>query len=302
MHTLDDYTPKNSKKLQKTLKNTEQLPYDKNPREDMGQQEIINESRQWMTDYIKSDKYRELLTKEVEINNQIIFKDWNESYDFENLLSFHGFSWTTKEIVDKMIQQRLYNVEATTTELVDQWPWNETYVWQTETGIKIKGWNTTKIQNHINLEEDLFHNESRPSAATHEFTHASTANNYLLIPLTILELWLSTNSTNKYFSNTTEIHARMTEIKYLLWKTKICDPFRDEITKEHIDELAKYDFMQEWTNRRYFFWDSKKSTPLGELLNESEIDKQDLINLMNEIASNKKHWGWGGEREIKYTV
>ena len=41
----------------------------------MSQQDIIDESRTWVIDYIKSDKYRELLTQELEINNSIIVTD-----------------------------------------------------------------------------------------------------------------------------------------------------------------------------------------------------------------------------------
>lgn len=261
-------------------RNPRQLRYDINPWEDLSPKEMVIDAGNFMMDYIQSEKYRELLINEIKINNHINLDDWNSIRHLRDELPF---PWTPEEIADQIIQQRATSINASRIGWVDHIWSDRTYIWQTEYDYNRdqdswEAWNT-----NVTFEKSLFKNNRNQDMAVHEFTHASTGWNYHIIPFTFVKLEESAGTNDPYYGKPTEIHARITAVKYMLRKTWICNPLIDDVKERDIDELLKYKFMEPLID-----WDIYNA--LLDLLNYSKITKQRLVELMNEIAENQPNW------------
>lgn len=241
----------------------------------MNHTDMIQDAGSFMVQYIQSDKYKELLLTEIkdnanatgEINGKI-----------SNLSDELPIWWTPDQIADAIIAQRLTNIQIAKIHFVSVPLKKRTFIWRTIRDSLSGEKGRESQEQDMEFEQESFTNKKNQEMAVHEFTHVSTSWNHHIIPWTFFKLESAAKANDPYYSKATEIHARMTAVKYMLRKTKICNPLKEEITEAHIDELLKYDFMQRMA-------DGDIDNALLDLLNDSKIEKQKLVELMNEIAS-----------------
>lgn len=245
------------------------------------EQPSYEEQRQWLADYIKSPLYKETLLNEYEKSGKNI------------------------KTIDSDIQNRYRRVKNVPIEEVKIHPKGYGYI----RGITYYSENNPNEINNKTGQPDNIYNQSNPKGWSdyktghiqidpnakfldsyvvgHELTHKSTEGNKYLTKFTRNKLLNSVNKDNlgsgytdkqlnrsyNYLDNPTEVHARLTELKYMMHRYGIYNPMKEKMTKEHLIKALQNPYI-------------RKSLDI-EVLLDMLNNKGDVIDLMNTIAENK---------------
>ena len=245
------------------------------------EQPSYEEQRQWLEDYIKSPLYKETLLNEYEKSGKNI------------------------KTIDSDIQNRYRRVKNVPIEEVKIHPKGYGYI----RGITYNSENNPNEINNKTGQPDNIYNQSNPKGWSdyktghiqidpnakfldpyvvgHELTHKSTEGNKYLTKFTRNKLLNSVNKDNlgsgytdkqlnrsyNYLDNPTEVHARLTELKYMMHRYGIYNPMKEKMTKEHLIKALQNPYI-------------RKSLDI-EVLLDMLNNKGDVIDLMNTIAENK---------------
>ena len=245
------------------------------------EQPSYEEQRQWLEDYIKSPLYKETLLNEYEKSGKSI------------------------KTIDSDIQNRYRRVKNVPIEEVKIHPKGYGYI----RGITYNSENNPNEINNKTGQSDNIHKQSNPKGWSdyktghiqidpnakfldpyvvgHELTHKSTEGNKYLTKFTRNKLLNSVNKDNlgsgytdkqlnrsyNYLDNPTEVHARLTELKYMMHRYGIYNPMKEKMTKEHLIKALQNPYI-------------RKSLDI-EVLLDMLNNKGDVIDLMNTIAENK---------------
>lgn len=245
------------------------------------EQPSYEEQRQWLADYIKSPLYKETLLNEYRESGKNI-----KTIDFD-------------------IQDRYRRVKNVPIEEVKIHPKGYGYI----RGIAYSSENNLNEINNKTGQPDNIHNQSNPKGWSnykvghiqidpaakfldsyivgHELTHKSTEANKYLTKFARNKLLNSANKDNlgpgytdkqldrtyNYSDNPTEVHARLTELKYMMHRYGIYNPMKEKMTKEHLIKALQNPYI-------------RKSLDF-EILLDMLNNKGDVIDLMNTIAKNK---------------
>ena len=244
-------------------------------------QPSYEEQRQWYMNYIKSPLYKETLLNEYRQSG----KDVKE-VDSEILNRYNRVK--NVPIEEVQIHPKGYGYIRGITYLSENNP-NEI---NNQTG------KTDNIYNQRNPEGwgkyQIGHIHLDPSAkfldtyiAGHELIHKSTEGNKYLTNSARNKLLSSVNKDNfgdgytdkelnksySYYDNPTEVHARLSELKYMMNQYGIYNPTKEKMTKEHLIKAMKNPYI-------------RKSIDFNIILDMLQ-NKGDIIDLMNTIAQNK---------------
>ena len=244
-------------------------------------QPSYEEQRQWYMNYIKSPLYKETLLNEYRQSG----KDVKE-VDSEILNRYNRVKNVPIEEVQihpkgyGYIRGITYFSENNPNEINNQTGKTDNIYNQRNP----EGWGKYQI-GHIHLD---------PSAkfldtyiAGHELIHKSTEGNKYLTNSARNKLLSSVNKDNfgdgytdkelnksySYYDNPTEVHARLSELKYMMNQYGIYNPTKEKMTKEHLIKAMKNPYI-------------RKSIDFNIILDMLQ-NKGDIIDLMNTIAQNK---------------
>ena len=244
-------------------------------------QPSYEEQRQWYMNYIKSPLYKETLLNEYKQSG----KDVKE-VDSEILNRYNRVKNVPIEEVQihpkgyGHIRGITYFSENNPNEINNQTGKTDNIYNQRNP----EGWSKYQI-GHIHLD---------PSAkfldtyiAGHELIHKSTEGNKYLTNFARNKLLSSVNKDNfgdghtdkelnksySYHDNPTEVHARLSELKYMMNQYGIYNPTKEKMTKEHLIKAMKNPYI-------------RKSIDFNTVLDMLQ-NKGDIIDLMNAIAQNK---------------
>lgn len=162
----------------------------------------IKEKKEWLLDYIKSPKYKELLTREFEHSGKDV------------------------KAIDKEIKKRYNNVLKTKV---------------VEKSLAPGGYNFQRglfEENSKNVYIDPKVKDVDPALIVHELTHASTDADKQITPFA-KRVIKSGNSKESYYTDPSEVHSRLTEFKYLLNKHGYYDPKKDQLNEDILEKGLK---------------------------------------------------------------
>lgn len=231
----------------------------------------------WLLDYIKSPKYKEILTNEFKKSGRNI----NEVDAEINTRYNNSKNKPVKETKIHpdgygMVRGIYYNKQKNPNEQ----PLDPKYDYDLDNPSP-EGW---AKGNKGDVQIDPVSNLLDRSVYLHEETHRATDGNNRLTDFARKTLFDSSekseypaykdkklNETYRYFDNPTEGHARLTVLKSLMSQYGIYDPKTENVTKEHIMKMMKNKHI-------------KNNLDIQTLLQNILQGKGDLIELMNTIA------------------
>lgn len=238
--------------------------------------------RDWVSNYIKSPMYKEILTNEYiqsKKNKNEVGSEINKRYNRvknakikEKQIHPEGygyirgmaFSQPDKDLIDEETGKRLVNIKEDPNSPIP----NEK--------------DGTILIDPMAKYQDT-------SIATHEIDHISTRGTKDMTNYAINKILESTNKDEYgrnairnlrtgrsfgYSDDPTEVKARLTELKYLMHKYDIYDPMSEKMNKDHLMKMMSNPHI-------------KKKLDVEDLFETLE-GKGDLIDLMNTIAFSGK--------------
>ena len=219
--------------------------------------------KKYLLDYLKSAKYKERLTKEME--------------------------GASEEEVQKEIDKRTQNLKNIGVEIVKD-PINLSGNWGSTLGTY---WPSELTEEELKRGEQPSHIKLEPhSYWTHkninleEYSHAleggtkggeriteKTKNLIESVTITPKE----DDRYEKYITKPTEFTAAMQSVRYMMKERGIYDPLKEDFTEEHYKELMEGDHPLKYNIHFERLWDSLKG--------DEKQKKESLIKIMNEIAA-----------------
>lgn len=282
-----------AEKMNSSVESKQMNRYETDPREWMSLEQQMQEQKGFVLKYIDSDVYRKNLMNEIQQSKKIADEEWVDDF-----LCSH----TEEEIFDIIYRTRRDRVEKATHKIKRLWftrtQWRARTWMSRDKNETIEPFVIPQDGNffwilyecasmiHFPLQVEFNKNQHlRGSNAVwaHEYSHIATQWYFWMLPSTYISIDEGSQlEDTEYYWDPSEIYARMISLKYLLWKTDICDPFTEQITSNHLDQLLKYEFMY----KRNLFED-KWNSALHDLFEKCKIAKPDLLELMNTIAQNE---------------
>ena len=248
--------------------------------------EETEKQKEWIIDYINSPKYTERLTSELVRDGMSLEEAQSAVQDMvqkraRNILEGkYSFKSSLTEDGETGIVLGIYGSKDTTSTLDVH----------TSQPIVANGTRSplTPPPGDVYISEEIYtapEGDGSETVPVHEFSHQSTDGDAEMINNTKLEIDSLAKSdfvakfkdrdsgvSFDYYDAPTEVKARIDVLRYLADKYDIYDAGTEDFTEEHLDQLLRVNEIRDNSNVR-------------DLFRRQLENKDDLIFLMNEMAS-----------------
>jgi hypothetical protein len=223
------------------------------------------EQRRWMQDYISSPMYKQILQEE--------YTKSGNTGDVDSEIKRRRNNVSTVPIKEDRVDPRGYGYA--------RGEYRTNTVNRNEVDLSTGKNLPARPKREILIDPDAKYIDSH--VGLHELTHASTDNNRQLTKFAKEKMLDSTNPDRNpmwkdkesgreygYFNDPTEVHARLTTLKFLMNRYGIYNPMQEKATKDHILKALDNPYIQRLIDIKD--------------LNKMIEKKGNLVDLLNQIA------------------